>query len=282
MRRMKFLHTIKVTGLFTLFAVGLGWGLLALKTNPTLIGDLTLLSEKARQEGLRITARWGLSVQRIVVEGRTRTDVEHLLTALKAREGDPILGLDVEQTRERIEALPWVEKAAVERRLPGSVRIVIQERQPAALWQRKAGLALVDVNGVVIPDHIDGYESLPRLSGEGAPERILEALRLLASQPELSSRVAAAHLVAERRWDVLVMIGEAKSGLMATVRLPEELPEAAWKRLADLHRDQDLLNRDLDMIDLRYEGRVILHVRGTMDPGNEDLKTKAMFTGSPA
>ncbi len=52
--------------------------------------------------------------------------------------GDSMLGFSLEAARQRIEALSWVEHAAVERRLPGTLVVNLVERRPFAIWQTRA------------------------------------------------------------------------------------------------------------------------------------------------
>ncbi len=65
------------------------------------------------------TAASGLRVTDIVIEGRANTPEPLLRAAIGVSKGDPILGFSLEETRARIETIPWVEHATVERRLPG-------------------------------------------------------------------------------------------------------------------------------------------------------------------
>ena len=70
------------------------------------------------------TAFAGLRVTDVVIEGRANTPEPLLRAALGVSKGDPILGFSVEQARQRMETLSWVEHATVERRLPGTVVVV--------------------------------------------------------------------------------------------------------------------------------------------------------------
>lgn len=62
------------------------------------------------------TAASGLRVTDIVIEGRANTPETLLRAAIGVNKGDPILGFSLEETRARIETIPWVEHATVERR----------------------------------------------------------------------------------------------------------------------------------------------------------------------
>lgn len=67
----------------------------------------------------------------------------------------------------------------------------------------------------------------------------------------MAQRVVAAVWVSERRWNLRLEGG-------VEVRLPELGAEEAWSQLADLERQQGLLERDVAMIDMRLPDRLVL------------------------
>lgn len=203
---------------------------------------------------LNSTAEAGFQVADITVSGRRRTPTDQLVSALGAQYGDPILGLDIAAARARIEALPSVRAAAIERRLPGAIHLSIVERQPVALWQTDSRFVLVDRDGRNIPGAIEGFEDLPLVVGDGAPARTDELFALLATEPELASRVKAAIRVSNRRWNI--KLDDVEKGLEA--RLPELDTQAAWHRLAELEKTRALSGKQITMIDLRVPDRLVL------------------------
>lgn len=212
------------------------------------------LVRDAGEAFLARSAEAGFQVADITVTGRRRTPSAQLVTALGARYGDPILGLDIAAARARIEALPSVRAAAIERRLPGAIHLSIVEREPVALWQTDSRFVLVDRDGHRIPGAIEGFEDLPLIVGEGAPARTDELFALLATEPELAARVKAAIRVGNRRWNI--KLDDVEKGLEA--RLPELDTEAAWHRLAELEKTRALSGKQITMIDLRVPDRLVL------------------------
>jgi cell division protein FtsQ len=206
------------------------------------------------QSILRLTADAGFRIEEITVSGRSRTPADQILAALGVRHGDPILGVNLAVVKDRLEAIPSVRVAAVERRLPGAVHLAIVERQPVALWQQGKNFTLVDRDGHQIPGDIQGFEDLPLVVGDGAPAHAAELMTMLASEPKLASRVKAAVRVGSRRWNL--KFDDAERGL--EVRLPESDAEAAWHRLAELDRERSLTSRRIAMIDLRLPDRLVL------------------------
>ncbi|MBB4286655.1 cell division protein FtsQ/DivIB [Roseospira goensis] len=213
----------------------------------------------------RFAARGGLVVRSVTVEGRVRTDPTRLLAALRTGRGEPILGFDPHAARTRVEALPWVAGARVERRLPDAIHVVLTEREPLALWQRApdGDFAVIDRTGVPVEVDTRPYADLPVIVGRDAPAAVPALMALLATEPDLARRVRAATRVAGRRWTL--RLDDIETGI--DVRLPEGDPAAAWRRLAQLERDARLLARDIEVVDLRLPDRLVVRPRTAPEPG---------------
>jgi cell division protein FtsQ len=242
--------SLRIGAFVGIFAVALG--------GPTWLWRSGWIADswrEARVSAVSVSAEIGLTVKEVLLEGRTHAPRAGVLKALGLKIGDPIMGFDLALVRDRIEALPWIESAAVERRLPGIVRVRIVEREPIALWQRKGVLSLVGRDGVPITNRKLGrFRDLLVIVGKDAPRHAINLLVMLASEPALRKRVRAAVRVGARRWNLRLDNG-------IDVRLPENETAAAWARLAELDRRHGLLGNDIDTIDLRLPDRLIVRTR---------------------
>lgn len=91
-----------------------------------------------------------------------------LRDALRGHLADGFLGLDVDAIHRALEALPWVETAAVRRVWPGQLRVEIREQVAAAVWN---GEALLNTSGEAFDAPEDTWPSdLPDLSGPAGRE----------------------------------------------------------------------------------------------------------------
>lgn len=199
-----------------------------------------------------VSAFAGLRVRDIQIEGRANTPEPLLRAALGVNKGDPILGFSLERARERIETLSWVEHATVERRLPDTVVVNIQERRPFAIWQNDGKFVLIDRSGqVVAHQDVANFRNLPLVVGPGAPPSAAALIDSLTARPGLQQHVVAAVRVGDRRWNLRLNNG-------ADVMLPEGHEIAALDRLMQLQQDHDLLDRPLVVIDLRLPDRLVL------------------------
>jgi len=194
----------------------------------------------------------GFTVQDGLVTGREETGRGDLLEAMAIARGTPILTYDFQAAKARVEALPWVLQARIERLLPDTLVVRIIERHPMALWQNQGQFSLIDDNGVVITrDELNRFTNLIHVVGEDAPDHIGGLLELLETQPELKNLVKAAVRVGGRRWDLSLNGG-------INVRLPEADAPKALARLAAFEQQSGVLGRDVRVLDLRVPDRVIV------------------------
>jgi len=199
-----------------------------------------------------LTAAAGLRVKDVVIEGRTNTPQAALDQALAVTTGMPILAISVAAARARLETIAWVASATVERRLPDTILVSLVERRPFAVWQNQGKFSLIDRDGQAVPDQdVGAFGALPLVVGPGAPEAAPVLLDALAGYPVLKSHVVAAVRVGERRWNLHLTNG-------GDVLLPEAAVPAALKRLAELQETHALLDRPLQVVDMRLPDRLVL------------------------
>ncbi len=201
------------------------------------------------------TALAGLRITDVVIEGRANTPEPLLRAAIGVSKGDPILGFSVEAARQRVATLSWVEHATVERRMPGTVVVYLQERRPFAIWQNQGKFVLIDRNGQVVTNqNAAEFRQLPLVVGPGAPAAAAVLLDALIDRPDLQKRITAAVRVGERRWNLRLSNG-------ADVMLPEGHEVQALDRLMQLQQAHALLDRPLAAIDMRLGDRLVVRPR---------------------
>ena len=199
----------------------------------------------------------------VTVEGRDYVEREAILAALNVKPGDSLLGVDLQASRQRLEAIDWVAGATVERRLPDTLYVTLRERRAVALWQNGAEYTLIDRNGRTVRASRmpPGAEQLLLLGGTGAPEHVGELLLLLAYEPALTRQLRAAVWVGQRRWNLVLNNG-------VEIWLPEEDAVAALQQIAKLEAQHKLLSREYGVVDLRLPDKLYLRKR---TPGGEAL-----------
>ena len=229
-------------------------------------GGQTVILDELAGVVVRASTAVGLTVEEVTVRGRKQVDAAELMVTLGVVGGDPIIDFHPAAARERLLALDWVEDARIARILPNTIRIDIVERRALALWQEDGRLALIDHDGLVLArSNLERFAAMPLVVGAGAATQAGEILDLLATDALLMARVQAAVLVAGRRWNVRLDNG-------ITILLPDVDVGGAWRRLGDLDREHVILERDIELIDLRVPDRLVVRLSNAAaavrrDPG---------------
>jgi cell division protein FtsQ len=212
--------------------------------------------------------RAGFSVKRVEVVGIHHMDSEPVYRIALDQQSMAMPLVDVASIRQQLLRFGWVADARVSRRLPDTLAVDIVERQPAALWQDKDKLALIDSGGVVIDRvPVTQMPDLPLLVGPGANLHERDLNRLLDAAPTIRPQLVSAAWVGGRRWDLNLQTGE-------TIALPEgeDQSKTALVKFADLDKSTGLLGRGLLRFDLRLPGKMVVRFPHDTD-GSDAAKT---------
>lgn len=163
--------------------------------------------------------------------------------------------LDLPSLRDRVTDLTAVADAVVRVKPGGTLDIVVTERRPVAVWRHVDGVRLIDDEGEMIgmiaarSDRPD----LPLIAGDGAKDHIQEALVLFAAAAPVRDRIRGLVRMGERRWDLVLDGGQR-------ILLPSNNPVAALDRVMAFHAAQDMLSRDVAVVDMRNGNRPTLRL----------------------
>jgi cell division protein FtsQ len=196
----------------------------------------------------------GFAVTSIAIAGNERTTPAQVRRALQMHEGDSIFAARPDAARARLMQLPWVSDAEIRRTFPGSIAVRLIEKRPFALWAEGKRFQVVERSGAIITEtERSAFAHLPVLFGKGAPEAAAPLIDALTPDRAIKARLVAIERIAERRWDLALAGG-------VTVRLPE----VGWeKELAELERlivEKGVLERDIEIIDLRYPDNYVFRL----------------------
>jgi cell division protein FtsQ len=163
--------------------------------------------------------------------------------------------LDLDMMQEEIAALDVIESASLRIRPGGVLEIRLKERVPAVVWRSSSGLELLDAGGHRIASvsarAVRG--DLPLVAGQGASDEMAEALAIIRAAAPLTERMRGLVRVGKRRWDVVLTRDQR-------ILLPEKNPVAALEQVIALDKAQDLLSRDVTVIDMRNPARPTLRI----------------------
>lgn len=103
----------------------------------------------------------------VAIVGNHIVSREAMLKEFVRDANQSVLQIPLDQRRDEIEQIPWVESASVQRILPNRIRVQITERTPIAFLRSGTELALIDAHGVIL-DRPEGEDfQFPIVSGVG-------------------------------------------------------------------------------------------------------------------
>ncbi|KAB2916304.1 MAG: FtsQ-type POTRA domain-containing protein [Hyphomicrobiaceae bacterium] len=210
----------------------------AARPSAPLLGQIEDLAELA-----------GAGLQQVVVTGHRFTADGDIFDAIDLRRSRTLLSFDSGAAQDRIEQLPWIQHAAVERIFPNRIEVRVTERTPFAVWRLGSRTFLIDRTGRVLgPVPQSAMPNLLRIVGEAAPGEAAALHDMLSGYPELQRQLETAERVGERRWTLhltsgrvilLPAIGEARALAQVT-----KLTGTDFARIGE--------------IDLRVPGRILV------------------------
>lgn len=139
--------------------------------------------------GFGLTRSALLDVDTIKIAGRERAPREQVLQAAGLARRTQLTDVEPGHIEARLERLPWIRSATVERRWPGTIEIAVVEHPPVAIAPVGDGWAEIDAEGDVLAITDAPDPSLPILDGVEAAavgERVgaVGAVRVAMLLPE--------------------------------------------------------------------------------------------------
>ena len=202
----------------------------------------------------------GFRLKTIEVQGASTLAVADIVKAAQIYKNQPLLGLDLPQLRQRVEAVGWVKEARVVRLLPDTLVVAVVERRQMAVWQHAGRQVVIDDHGQPIPEADPSrFSTLPLVVGEGGASHAPEILPVIAQRPKLIGQMDALVRVDDRRWDVRMKDG-------SLIQLPADGVENALMQLENLDQRSRILELGFDRIDLRNPDVVAVRPRQNQPP----------------
>jgi cell division protein FtsQ len=186
-------------------------------------------------------------VRVIAVEGPfQRVSAVQVEKAVSAALNGGFLSVDLQRVRRAVQAIPWVDRASVQRRWPAGLRVVVEEQVAAARW---GDSGLLNTRGeLFMTDARHVPPELPRLDGPAGSEALVanRYLAIAGRLVEVGLRLSAVRLDARGAWELDLANG-------VTVRLGRRQVDERLERF--LEAAVPLVTEratDIAYVDLRY------------------------------
>ena len=231
-----------------------------------------------------LSAAEALTISRITVRGTSRMSPGEVLALLEGLRGTSMVTANLESWRQKLLGSPWVADAAIRRVFPGTLSVVIEEREPLGIGRIGQSLYLIDQHGAIIDEFgpnyaefnlpiIDGLDSGTAAGGTLVNDvRAALAGRLLADlqrepalagrllselrrRPDLAKRISQID-VADIRDAVVILKDDSALIRVGDERFVERVQ--SYLDLAGRLREQV---PQIDYVDLRFDNRVYVRPR---------------------
>ena len=197
----------------------------------------------------------GFRLKQVHVQGASPLATADIVRAAAVYKDQPLLGIDLDELRGRVQKVGWVKEARVVRLLPDTLVIVVEERRQLAVWQHRGRSVVIDDHGNVIPEADPArFAALPLVVGAGGAAHASEILPIVAQRPRLMERMEALVRVDDRRWDLRLKDG-------SLIQLPAADEEQALMQLEQLDLRSRILELGFERIDLRNPDVVAVRPR---------------------
>ena len=200
-------------------------------------------------------AQAGFRLKKVHVQGASPMATADIIRAAGVFADQPLVGLNLEDVRQKVESVGWVKQVRVVRLLPDTLVLAVEERRQLAVWQHAGKTSVIDDHGQVIPEANPArFASLPLVVGEGADAAAPAILPIVAQRPKLLGLTDALVRVDDRRWDVRLKDG-------SLIQLPSTNEDQALMQLEQLDQRSHILDLGFDRIDLRNPELVAVRPR---------------------
>ncbi|MEI4487579.1 cell division protein FtsQ/DivIB [Frigidibacter sp. MR17.14] len=166
--------------------------------------------------------------------------------------------LDLPALRAQIEQIDAVKRAELRVRAGGVLQVDVTERVPVLVWRIDGGLFAVDEDGYRIAQLTsrEARADLPLIAGAGADLAVPEAMAIMAAATPILPRVRGLVRMGERRWDMILDRGQS-------IELPATDAVRGIEAVIALDKAEDILARDIDVVDMRILDRPTLRLSET-------------------
>lgn len=212
----------------------------------------------------RVMASERLRVSRVEVRGGRFLSEGEVRELLGPAVGENILGLDIDSLKQRLRASPWVADAAVQRTLPDTLRVEIDERAPVALAEIDR-LYLMDGDGTLIELYgprtatfdLPVVRGLAGLGPDQRRERARRVTTLLADLQELGAELSEVRVEDDGELEAILRSGEV-------VRLGAPPYRARFMTFLGLRGQLRTRCPDAEYFDLRFRDRIYAKERAPL------------------
>ena len=174
---------------------------------------------------LSVVAWWSLYqskwfiAQEVTITGNSRLTVEQISVAAAVPIGNSLMSINPGFITEKLQALPEIKNATVERGWPHSILITVSERTPIAVAATASGFNLIDSEGI----------------NAGVVAAPLAGLLVISAQPDSPAMTNAIQALAAipAEWEITGLSAPTQDSVVATLGNGVVITFGSGERAAD-------------------------------------------------
>jgi cell division protein FtsQ len=197
------------------------------------------------------------AVRHIEIAGAVHTQLAAIEAITRRYLGLNLFKIDIALVQNDLHSLAWIQRIAIEKRVPNTLRINVVERVPVALAMHDGGLQYIDASGAVCGDLSPsiGDSDLPIVSNADDKE-LLRAVQFIDSlrvhDPVVYSRIGEVRPIAPRGFAIF------DRDLGAIVYANGDDASAKFRNLYAIVQAEKLGRSDIEYADLRFADRIVV------------------------
>ena len=194
----------------------------------------------------------GFVIKNIEVLGLNHIEKKDIIKIIKTHNNINVFNLNVKSIFKEIKNNTWIKKASIEIVYPNTIKIILTEKKPIAIWQNRYGNNLITETGnVIFEKNLEEFKSyLPIIIGQNAHKNVHSILNILSSNKDFVRNIWSLTFVNERRWNL-----HFNQGL--TIKLPSKNVRNAWEKVVHLDQKFNILSLGLTELDLRNSSQIL-------------------------
>ena len=186
-----------------------------------------------------------------IITDNNDTNIDAIKIAIGISKGANIKSLDLYNINHRVMGVPGIKNAST-RRLPnGNLIIKTEKHNIVAMWTDGNLYYPLSVEGTKIDTPSETRDKNTLVFAGETPNNLKDIIKDLSP---LSEYIDYINMVESRRWNIHTING-------TIIYLPEENIPIAVNKISILNQTHKLLSRELDIIDMRDNARILVKTR---------------------
>ena len=200
----------------------------------------------------KILISYGFIIKNIEISGLNHLNKNDIIKIVSAYNDINIFNVNINNIYKEIKNNTWIKKASIEIIYPNTIKILLTEKKPIAIWQNRYRNSLITKSGdIIFEKNLEEFKNyLPIVVGQNANKKVQSILNIFSKNRDFVTNIWSLTFVNQRRWDV-----HFNQGL--TIKLPSKNLEKAWEKVLYLDKEFKILNLGLTELDLRNSNQIL-------------------------